>query len=306
MVDATESALAALPAQVRRVAYLGNPSVAVPPLEALVADGFEVAAVVTGADRRRGRGSTVSPTPVKQAAVALGLEVHHDLGVLDEIDVDLGVVVAFGSILPTAVLQRCPMVNLHFSLLPRWRGAAPVERAILAGDPTTGVCVMQVVPALDAGGVLACVEVPLAPDSTLQSVWDDLARLGGSLLVDTLSGTLPEPKPQEGEITYAHKLGAEDVRLDWALPAEVLERRVRVGGAWTTVRNKRLRVIAATACDASPDDPRHGELRGHVVGTGSGTLQLDEVIAEGRARQAGLDWSRGARLEPGERLGAGS
>ena len=127
-----------------RVAFLGTPDVAVPTLRAIHAAGFEIPLVVTRPDRRRGRGGALTPSPVKEAAVQLGLEVTDDLSALEDVEVDIAVVVAYGRIIPLTLLQRIPMVNLHFSLLPRWRGAAPVERAILAGDRTTGVCLMQV------------------------------------------------------------------------------------------------------------------------------------------------------------------
>jgi methionyl-tRNA formyltransferase len=289
------------------VAFLGTPQIAVAPLEALCAAGVEVAAVVTGPDKRRGRGSALSPTPVKAAALELGIPVHHDLGVLEghdtDLEIDLSVVVAFGSILPAAVLARVPMVNLHFSLLPRWRGAAPVERAILAGDTRTGVCVMQVAPALDTGDLLAVAEVPLGPDATTADVWDELSHLGARLLVETLTGTVPAARPQEGEPVYAHKIRPDDVRLDWDLPAEVLGRRVRVGGAWTTVGGRRLRVTSARVHPPAPGDPAPGAVLGAMVGTGSGTLELLEVVPEGRAAQPGEAWARGARLSDGDRLG---
>src|SRR6476620_1048597 len=149
-----------------RLAYLGTPAMAVPPLRALVAAGFDVAAVVTRADKRRGRGSAVAPSPVKEAAVERGSPVHHHLDDLLELSIVLGVVVAFGQIIKPHVLAAIPMVNLHFSLLPRWRGAAPVERALLAGDTQTGVCLMQVEEGLDTGGVYERAVVPIAATDT--------------------------------------------------------------------------------------------------------------------------------------------
>ena len=142
------------PAHPGRLVYLGNPEVAVAPLTALHEAGHEVALVVTSPDRRRGRRSAPTPTPVGARAMELGIPVAHDLAAVADSGADLGVVVAYGRIIPVDVLARVPMVNLHFSLLPRWRGAAPVERALLAGDPTTGVCLMAVAEGLDVGGCL--------------------------------------------------------------------------------------------------------------------------------------------------------
>lgn len=300
---------APLPATVRRVVYLGTPEIAVPPLRAIIDAGFEVVAVVTGPPRRRGRGTAPSPTPVASCAAAAGIAVHHGLDVLDSPDVDLAVVVAFGTILPAELVARVPMVNLHFSLLPRWRGAAPVERAILAGDRETGVCVMQVEEGLDTGGVLASAEVELGATVTAASLSARLAQLGANLLVETLSAPLPEPVPQEGETSYAAKITPDDLKLDWTLTPEVLERRVRVGGAWTTARERRLRVTAArVAVAAGEGDPvlAAGELdvcEGVRVGAAGGALELLEVVPAGRAALPALDWARGWRPEPGERLG---
>ena len=301
-----DAALAPLPATAHRVAYLGTPDIAVPPLRALAAGGFDVVAVVTGPDRRRGRGSSTSPTPVKACAADLGIDVHHDLDVLDRLDVDLAVVVAFGTIIPTALLARVPMVNLHFSLLPRWRGAAPVERAILAGDDRTGVCVMQVEAGLDTGGVLSCVAVPLDDSITAAELSEQLSDIGAALLVTTLSGPLPAPEPQVGEATYARKLTPADVELRWDLPAVDLARRVRVGGAWTTFRGRRLGVVDAVARPSTDLDTRlePAGLSGVMVGTASGLLELITVVPEGRSRTDAASWRNGARPEADECLGA--
>jgi methionyl-tRNA formyltransferase len=304
-VTTSQVALAPLPDTVGTVAYLGTPAIAVPPLQALVAAGITVAAVVTGPDRRRGRGSATSPTPVKACAADLGLAVHHDLSVLDDLDIDLAVVVAYGTIIPAELLARIPMVNLHFSLLPRWRGAAPVERAILAGDDRTGVCVMQVEVGLDTGGVLACASQPLDDTVTAAGLAQQLATTGADLLAATLSGPMPTPQPQSGEATYAHKLSRSDVELVWDLPAVDLARRVRVGGAWTMFRGRRLGVVDAVAHPPGDDDPAPGMLAGVQVGTGHGTLELVTVVPEGRARTSADAWRHGAHVQPDDRLGDG-
>ncbi len=163
-----------------------------PPLRALVAAGFDVALVVTRPDKRRGRRGDLSPSPVKAAAVELGLPVSHDVDDVLGTGADLGVVVAFGRIIKPHVLAALPMVNLHFSLLPRWRGAAPVERAILAGDERTGVCVMEVVDELDAGGVYRRAEVPVG-DRTADELRAELVAVGTDLLVDTLAAASVSP-----------------------------------------------------------------------------------------------------------------
>lgn len=267
-----------------RLVYLGTPEAAVPPLRALVAAGFEVALVVTRTDTRRGRGGEVSPSPVKAAATELGLPVSHSVGDVLEAGADLGVVVAFGQIIKPSVLAVLPMVNLHFSLLPRWRGAAPVERAILAGDQVTGVCLMEVAEGLDTGGVFACEEVAIQPDDTAESLRARLVAAGTELLVSTLRDGLHRPQPQQGEAVYAAKISADDLRLTWTDPPEVNLRRVRLGAAWTTFRGKRLKVLAAEA------------------GSGQGGLTLLTVQPEGRAPMRWRDFVNGYRPAADERF----
>lgn len=269
-----------------RLAFLGTPEAAVPPLRALVEAGHDVALVVSRADARRGRGSAVSPSPVKAAALELGIPVTDrvdDVLVLEP-PAELGVVVAFGRIIRPHVLHRLPMVNLHFSLLPRWRGAAPVERAILAGDEVTGVCVMAVEEGLDTGGVHRCVEVPIGPEETADELRARLVDAGTRLLVDALAEGLGEPEPQAGEATYADKIDPDELRIDWSRPAEEIHRLIRVGGAWTTHQGRRLKVW-----------------RAHL--DGDGQLVVDEVQPEGKARMPFEAWANGARWQPGDPLG---
>lgn len=279
--------------------YLGTPAWAVPPLEALVDAGFDIGLVVTRADKRRRRRGAPEPSPVKAAAARLGLPVSHRLADVTGVGADLGVVVAFGRIIPPEVLEVLPMVNLHFSLLPRWRGAAPVQRAILAGDTETGVCLMAVTEGLDEGPVYGCRRVPISPTDTTATLGRRLVDEGVDLLLHHLRQGLPDPVPQTGTPTYADKVTAEDLRLDWSRPASELARRVRVGGAWTTWRGKRFKVHAARV---EPGDLPPGVVDGVRVGTGDGVLVLEEVQVEGRAPQPAEAWRRGARLEPGERL----
>lgn len=293
--------LARPPAHPRRLAYLGTPEVAVPPLRALVDAGFEVAIVVSRPDRRRGRGGALSPSPVKAAALELGLPVTDDLDAVLGDEVDLAVVVAYGRLIPSRILERVPMVNLHFSLLPRWRGAAPVERALLAGDAETGVCLMDVDVELDTGAVHAVRRTPIAPDDTLDSLRARLVEFGSAMLVDSLRAGLSTPAAQIGEPTYAAKISPSELRIDWSRRATDVDRLVRLGGAWTGFRGARLkvhRVELVEGVDAAP-----GTLDGLVVACGDGAVRLVEVQPEGRGRQTAEAWRNGARPVDGERLG---
>jgi methionyl-tRNA formyltransferase len=284
-----------------RLVYLGTPDMAVRPLRALHDAGHDVVLVVTRADKRRARGKALMPSPVKAAAMDLELPVTDRLDDVLDADADLGVVVAYGRIIPPRVLDHLPMVNLHFSLLPRWRGAAPVERALLAGDERTGVCVMEVEQGLDTGGVYRQVEVPIGDDETADELRARLVDAGTTLLVDALAEGLGDPVPQVGEVTYAEKITPRELELDWSRPAIELHRRVRVGDAWTAFRGRRLKVWRAHHGDRTDLAP--GELVGAEVGTGAGSIVLVEVQPEGKARIAAGDWLRGARPESGERLG---
>ena len=304
----TGSALPTPPEHPRRLVYLGTPEMAVPPLQALHAAGFEIALVVTGAPKRRGRGGTMTPTPVALEAMALGIPVAHDVAEATEAGADLGVVVAFGQLIRRPVLEQLPMVNLHFSLLPRWRGAAPVERAILAGDERTGVCVMAVEEGLDTGGVYARSELAIRQSNTAAELGQQLTVVGSALLVDTLRAGIGAPEPQVGEPTYAHKLTGADRMLDWSRTAEELHRVVRVGGAWTTFRGRRLKVLEASL-DGAGDDlgaAAPGALQGNRVATGVGALRLLTVQPEGKGPVAAAEWLNGARPAAGERLGEGA
>jgi methionyl-tRNA formyltransferase len=278
-----------------RLVYFGSPTDAVPPLRALHGAGHELALVVTQPDRRRGRGGATEPTPVRAAAEELGLAVRtpERAGeVTDEVaasGAELGVVVAFGQLLPESLFTAVPLgfVNLHFSLLPRWRGAAPVERAILAGDIETGVCVMQIERGLDTGPVYARAVTLIGETETAGELRERLVALGTELLV----ATVPEiaelaPEPQTGAPTHADKLTAEEFELDLARPPEELVRIVRAGnprpGAWTTVDGRRLKVWRARVDD--------------------GAFVPMEVQPEGRARMTFDAFARGRRDPP--RLGS--
>ncbi|MGH9305471.1 MAG: methionyl-tRNA formyltransferase, partial [Acidimicrobiales bacterium] len=308
-----------------RLVYLGTPEVAVGPLRALVESGHDIGLVVTGEDKRRGRGRLETANPVKQAAEQLGLEVSHRVPDVTTVGAELGVVVAFGALIKPDVLAQVPMINLHFSLLPRWRGAAPVERAILAGDIETGVCLMAVEEGLDTGGVYARRTVVVEEGETAHRLRSRLARLGAEMLVEALSdlpASLGRLQAQQGEATYAAKITPQECELDFARSAVELERVVRVGRAWTTWDGARLgvlraRVVAPGAghvpragdlgiAGLTSDQPRAefhqpraglrpGSLTGRVVATGDGGLELIEVQPAGRRAMAAEAWLNGLR-----------
>jgi methionyl-tRNA formyltransferase len=296
----------------KRLVFLGTPEIAVPPLRALHGAGHDIALVVSNPDRRRSRGGSVSPSPVKETALELGLPVTDRVDDVIDTRAELGVVVAYGRLIRPHVLAAIPMVNMHFSLLPRWRGAAPVERAILAGDSMTGVCIMEVADELDAGDVYAVEHVPIGDTTTANQLRGRLVDVGARLLLDVLADDLPEPVPQSGEATYAEKLRPEEWRLDWSSPAVVLHRWVRAGHAWTTFRGKRLRVL--TSHLRQPEDLQSAALLTQTAGefvdgtsglvnTGSDLLELVEVQPEGKAPMTWREFANGARPAAGERLG---
>ena len=294
-----------------RLVYLGTPEDSVAPLRALVEAGHDVALVVTQPDRRRSRGAGHDPSPVRRAADELGLAVRTPekaREIVEEVrasGAELGVVVAFGQLLPVALLEALPLgfVNLHFSLLPRWRGAAPVERAILAGDEVTGVCLMGLEAGLDTGPVFARREVPIEPRETAGELRRRLVEVGTQLLVEQLPTIASAtPQPQVGEPTYADKLTVEEFRLDPARPASELDRIVRAGnprpGAWLPVGGKRVKVWQATpiGAPASPCEPGLITADG-VLGTADGGLVLEEVQPEGKRAMAATAWRAGLRAD---------
>jgi methionyl-tRNA formyltransferase len=274
-----------------RLVYFGTPMESVPALRALHAAGHDVALVVTQPDRRRGRGGTTVPSPVKVAATELDLPVRtpgRAREVLDDVSgtgAELGVVVAFGQLLPQALLDATPhgFVNVHFSLLPRWRGAAPVARAILAGDTETGVCIMAMDAGLDTGPVYARATTPIDPDESAGDVTARLVPLGADLLVATVPDVATrDPEPQAGEPTYADKLTVDEFELAFDRPVDELLRVVRAGnprpGAWTTVHGARVKVWRARVVD--------------------GAFTPLEVQPEGKPRMDADAWMRGLRELP--------
>ena len=281
--------------EARPLVFLGTPAAAATVLSELIRNGFEIVHVVTRADARRGRGSSTTPSPVKQVAIDNAIEVSHDMTWLKENSERnlFGVVVAYGKIIPASVLSRTPMVNVHFSLLPRWRGAAPVERAILAGDASTGVCIMNVDETLDTGDVFAQREINIADTHTAESLTSDLALLGAELLIDTLNDGLGAGVPQEGETTYATKVNPDELRLNWNLSTVEVLRRVRAVRSYTMLGAQRLKVIEAEVhLDTVQLSPGLCDAAG-IVGTRDGAVRLVLVQPEGKAAMDAAAWLRG-------------
>jgi methionyl-tRNA formyltransferase len=269
-------------------------------LRAVVADGHDVRLVVTRADKRRGRGGTLMPSPVKAAAQDLGLPVTDRVDDVIDAGAELGVVVAFGRLIKPHVLDALPMVNVHFSLLPRWRGAAPLERAILAGDAETGVCLMELEEGLDTGPVYVCSRLGIGAEETAAELRARLVDAGTDLLIDSLRTGLGTPTPQEGEPTYADKIDPAEHHIDWTRRAEAIHRVIRIGDAWTTFRGKRLKILRARLLENGLAPGAFDDVR---VGAGDGALELVEVQPEGKGPMAAADWRNGARPQPDERLG---
>ena len=311
--------IAALPkGRTERVIFFGTPEIAVGPLRALVAAGFVVDLVVTGVDKRRGRGSLTSPSPVKQAAIELQIPVTHDVADAvalvnnnhadDSSDTNrfLGVVVAYGHIISTDALQVLPMINIHYSLLPRWRGAAPVERALLAGDEQTGVCIMQVVEQLDAGDILSSATTQISQTDTTATLRTRLGEIATPLLIDVLSNGATTATPQSGDVVVAAKITQVDLEVDWSKPAVVIDRQVRVGGAFTFFNDKRFK-IHSLKVSAEIFISESGNIMAVndrvLVACGQGVVELVEVQPEGKPRISAQDWKKGARLDAQSRLG---
>ena len=267
--------------------------------------------VVTNPDRPKGRGRHLHPSPVKEAAQRLELPTTHNLADLEAIatKTDIAVVVAYGQIIPGHLLNKLPFVNLHFSLLPKWRGAAPLERAILNGDTRTGICLMALEPTLDTGPIYSQTEREIEPNETLEELRHRLSQDAADLLVTTLKEGLEDPTPQQGEPTWAKKITTEDRHINWQLPAEHLNRIIRIGGAWTTFRNKRFLIWEAKPHTETSLPLKQGELLWEsatgrlLAGAGAGTaLEISEVQPEGKSQMPAKAWMNGANLSPGEQL----
>jgi len=309
-----------------RVIFAGTPEFAACALRALLAAGHDVPLVLTQPDRPSGRGMALKPSPVKSVALAAGIEVFQPLTLRDEaaqqrlrdIGADLMVVAAYGLILPVAALEapRLGCINIHASLLPRWRGAAPIQRALLAGDAQTGISIMQMESGLDTGPVLRCEGIDIAAEETTGSLHDRLAALGGRLIVETLAA-LPLPaqvQPQEG-VTYAAKIGKAEAAIDWSLPAAAIERSVRafnpapgavfsLGGVAVKVWRAAVVGVVDAGADASsaPGTVLAADREGIVVACGEGGLRLLELQKAGGKRLDAASFLAGTPLARGDRL----
>ncbi len=308
-----------------RVAFAGTPEFAARALEAIVAAGHEIVLVLTQPDRPAGRGMRQQQSPVKQFAAGLGSPVVQPASLRDpaswlpiiQAAPDVLVVAAYGLILPQGVLDiaRLGAINIHASLLPRWRGAAPIQRAILAGDRETGITIMRMDAGLDTGPILLAQSIPIRDDDNAASLHDALAALGSRLVVEALNaldaGTAKEqPQPQQG-VSYAAKLGKSEALIDWQRPASEIDRQIRafnpVPGATTSSRGTPIKIWQAELLGHLGDDP--GVLvaagtDGVMVACGTGALRIVSLQKAGGKRLAASDFLAGFRLQAGERLGS--
>ena len=296
-----------------RIVFAGTPATAVPTLEALVASRHEVAAVITRPDARVGRGRSLQPSPVAVAAEAHGIEVlkptsTSDLEFLEALAATgarLGVIVAYGALLRRDVLDALELgwINLHYSVLPAWRGAAPVQRSIMAGDEITGATVFSLVEALDAGPVLGTITERIREDDTTGTLLDRLSDQGAVLTVDVVDhiedGDIGAVRQPEDGVSYAHKLTTEDARIDWKRPAFAVDRQIRgctpAPGAWTEVDGARLKVGPVTVSEESTLEPGVAAIgkREVRVGTATTDVVLGEVQPHGKKSMRAADWGRG-------------
>lgn len=308
-----------------RIVFMGTPDFAVPCLERVLADGYEVAGVFTQPDKPQGRRMVLTPPPVKELALARGIPVFQPakmrdgeaLGILTELAPDLIVVVAYGKILPKDILD-CPKlgcVNVHGSLLPKYRGAAPIQWTVLNGDPVAGVTTMFMAQGMDTGDMILKAETPVGPDETAGELFDRLAPMGAQLLSDTLKlfaagGPVPRTPQREEDATSAPMLTKAMGELDFEKDAGTLHNLVRGmnpwPGAWTLCGGRTLKVHAARPAETTQGAAPGTLLSGKAltVACGEGALELLTVQPEGKGRMSGEDYRRGARLEAGTRLGA--
>ncbi|CEI29090.1 methionyl-tRNA formyltransferase [Propionibacterium freudenreichii] len=310
-----------------RIVFAGTPDLAVPSLRALSRAGHEIAAVVTRPDARSGRGKQLVSSPVARAAEEMGIAVlkpehPRDPGFADQLarlSPRACAVVAYGGLLPQSLLDLVPdgWINLHFSLLPAWRGAAPVQRALMAGDTQTGVTTFRIVKKLDAGPLYRSVRVPIGPDETAGELLDRLSVIGADVLVETFADITAglEPVEQDDDgVSIAAKVSVDDARIDWRQPAARIVNLVRgtnpAPGAWSVLAGRHFKVLrVAPAGDTGAGTALlPGELRAtnkHLwVGCGDGAVELIQVRDFGKKSMSGADWARGARPTPGIRFEA--
>ncbi len=301
-----------------RVVFMGTPEFSVPVLDALAEAGHEIVAVYCQPPRPAGRGKKDRPSPVQARAETLGMMVRHPVTLRSEeawqefaaLNADVAVVVAYGLILPQAILDapRHGCLNIHASLLPRWRGAAPIHRAIMAGDDKTGVCIMQMEAGLDTGPVLLRAETPIGAEETTAELHDRLAAMGAELIVQALAQLpvlRPEPQPEAG-VTYAAKIDKAEARIDWRRPAEEVDRLIRglspFPGAWTEIRGERVKLLASRLWDGQG---RPGEVLDEemTIACGQGAVRLVRLQRAGRSVQDVSEFMRGWPVPAGEILG---
>jgi methionyl-tRNA formyltransferase len=304
------------------VVFFGTPDFAVPSLDSLVAAGHQLLTVVAQPDRPKGRGQQLAAPPTVVRARELGIPVRQPKAVrsgpffewfTQAAGADVAVVVAYGRILPRAILEapRFGCINVHGSLLPHYRGAAPIQRALLAGDQETGVCTMQMSEGLDEGDVLLCRRTPIGEMETGPELWARLAQIGAEALVETLAGieSLPRIPQDHARATFAPPLTKADGLIDWSRPARAIHAQIRGvdpwPGAFSSLRGEVLKIWRARPVEAPSGEP--GTLievgRRLVVATGDGALELLEVQLAGKSRRSGAELCNGARLSPGLRLG---
>lgn len=303
-----------------RVVFMGTPAFSVPVLEALIDDGHEVAAVYCQPPRPAGRGKKERPTPVHARALELGLEVRHPTSLkTDEaqddfasLKADVAVVVAYGLILPQAILDAPAKgcLNIHASLLPRWRGAAPIHRAIMAGDEKTGICIMQMDAGLDTGDVLLCEDTPIGPEETTGQLHDRLSVMGARLIcvalaqLDRLS---PEPQPETG-VSYAAKIDKAEANIDWTRSAVEIDRQIRglspFPGAWSILDGARVKLLASRL---APGDGAVGTALDDAltIACGQGAVQIMRAQKAGKGVQDAQEFLRGTPVPKGTQFGEG-
>lgn len=302
-----------------RIAFMGSPAFGLPALEALIAAGHEIACVYSQPPRPAGRGKQERKTPVHAFAEARGILVRtpkslkraEEQQAFAALELDLAVVVAYGLILPKAILDapRLGCINLHASLLPRWRGAAPIQRAIMAGDRVTGVQVMRMEEGLDTGPILLSAETPIEFDDAAQSLHDRLSSLGAPLLaegVSLIAGGQAHWTPQsEKGVTYAHKITPAETRIDWARPAREIDWRIRglspAPGAWFEMNGARMKALMSRLGQGrgEPGEALDDNL---LIACGEGAVRLLSVQREGKAAMSAADFLRGAPLAAGSRV----
>ena len=302
----------------RKIVFMGTPDFAVHALDALHAAGHDIICVYTQPPRPAGRGQKLQPSAVHSRADALGIEVRTPLSLkkdaqaredFGKLQADVAVVAAYGLILPQAVLDapKFGCLNIHASLLPRWRGAAPIQRAIMAGDQQSGICIMQMEAGLDTGPVLLRGEVPITTQTTATTLHDALAAQGGALIVEAMEklGNLPpHAQPEEG-VTYAHMLTKDDGRIDWTKPAVDIERQLRAltpwPGVWCMQGQQRLKVLGVDIADGRG---KAGEIldRKLVVACGEGALLLKTVQPQDRKAMDGASFMNGTHMNVGDML----